>query len=195
VIRLLLLLLVVVAGGTYLVRFVERRRRERLAQVRAAFLVSVRAPRDHGPELKDAVLRSGAVRMRLPGHWAEEYPDEAQASFRDPGSPERVLRVACAAVAAPPAGLRALLQTRAGPEATTLEDLPEGPVLLRSLDASRENGQDVVVFRWLFAAPLPPSEARLATFTFSVPEKTALDPLTRDVAALLDLEIRSARLA
>ena len=98
-------------------------------------------------------------------------------------------------VVAAPAGLRALLQARAGEEATTIEDLPEGRVLLRSLDVSREDGRDVVIFRWLFAAPLPPSEARLATFTFSVPEKTALDPLTRDVVAMLDLEIRSARLA
>jgi rhodanese-related sulfurtransferase len=152
VIRLLLLLLVLATGSVYLVRFVERLRRERLAQVRAAFLVDVR-PRDRDPEHKDAVLRSGAVRMRLPQYWAEEHPDEDHASFR------------------------------------------EGRVLLRSLDASREDGRDVVVFCWLFAAPLPPSQARLATFTLSVPEKTALDPLTRDVVAMLDLEIRSARLA
>ncbi len=194
-IRLLLLLLVLATGSVYLVRFVERLRRERLAQVRAAFLVDVRAPRDRDPERKDAVLRSGAVRMRLPRYWAEEYPDEDHASFRDPGSPQRVLRVASVGVAAAPAGLRALLQARAGEEATTIEDLPEGRVLLRSLDASREDGRDVVMFRWLFAAPLPASEARLATFTLSVPEKTALDPLTRDVVAMLDLEIRSARLA
>jgi hypothetical protein len=195
VIRLVLLLLVLAAGGVYLVRMVEKRRRERLAQVRAAFLVSVRAPRDRGPAYKDAALRSGAVRMRLPRHWAEEYPDEDHASFRDPGSPQRVLRVACTAVAAAPAGLRALLQARAGREATTIEDLPEGRVLLRSLDASREDGRDVVVFRWLSATLLPPSEARLAAFALSVPEQTALDPLTQDVVAMLDLEIRSARLA
>jgi len=195
VIRLLLLLLVLATGSVYLVRFVERLRRERLAQVRAAFLVDVRAPRDRDPEHKGAVLRGGAVRMRLPRHWAEEYPDEDHASFRDPGSPQRVLRVASVGVAAAPAGLRALLQARAGEEATTIEDLPEGRVLLRSLDASREDGRDVVMFCWLIASPLRPSEARLATFTLSVPEKTALDPLTRDVVAMLDLEIRSARLA
>jgi hypothetical protein len=194
-IRLLLLLFVMAAGSVWLVRLVEKRRRERLAQVRAAFLVSVPAARDHGPAVKDVAVRSAALRMRLPRHWAEEYPDEDNASFRDPGSPQRVLRVACVAVAASPAGLRARLQARAGEEATTIEDLPEGRVLLRSLDASREDGRDVVVFRWLSAAALPPSQARLATFTLSVPEKTALDPLTRDLVTMLDLEVRSARLA
>jgi hypothetical protein len=195
VLRLLILLLVVAGGGVYLTRLVARRRRERLAQVRAVFLVSPRPAREHGPELKDVALRSGAVRLRLPRHWTEEYADEDHASFRDPGSPQRVLRLTGAAVASAPLGLRELLRSRAGQEATTVEDLPEGRVLLRSLDATREAGQEVVVFRWLSAAPLPSAVVRLATFTFSVPEKTALDPLTRDVVTLLDLEIRSARLA
>jgi hypothetical protein len=195
VIRLLLLLLVLAAGSVALVRLVERRRRERLAQVRASFLVSVPAAREHGPDFKDVALRSGAVRLRLPRYWAEEYPDEDHASFRDPGNPRRVLRLAAMAVAAAPGDLRALLQARAGEQATTLDELPEGRWLLRSLDASREDGRDVFVFQWLCAAPLPPARARLGSFRLSVPEPAALDPLTRDVVAMLDCEIRSARLA
>jgi hypothetical protein len=194
-IRLLLLLLVLAAGSIALARLVERRRRERLAHVRASFLVGVPAAREHGPAFKDVALRGGAVRLRLPRHWAEEYPDEDHASFRDPVNPQRVLRLAATAACAAPDGLRALLQARAGEQATTLDELAEGCLLLRSLDATREDGRDVVVFQWLSAAPLPPARARLASFRLSVPEPAALDPLTRDVDAMLDSEIRSARLA
>jgi hypothetical protein len=194
VIRLLLLLFVLAAGHVAVVRLLERRRRERLAQARASFLVSVQAAREHGPEVKDVALRSGAVGMRLPRHWAEEYPDEDHASFRDPGNPQRVLRLASSAVAAS-GGVRALLQSRAGEQATTLDELPEGRLILRSLDASREDGRDVVIYQWLCAAPLPPARASLASFSLSVPERAALDPLTRDVVAMLDCEIRSARFA
>lgn len=193
-IRLLLLLFILAAGHVAVVRFLERRRRERLSQVRASFLVAVPAAREQLQAFKDVALRSGAVRLRLPRHWAEEYPDEDHASFRDPGNPQRVLRLASSAVAAS-GGVRALLQSRAGEQATTLDDLPDGRLVLRSLDASREDGRDVVVFQWLCAAPLPPARASLASFSLSVPERVALDPLTRDVVAMLDCEIRSARFA
>lgn len=194
-IRLLLLFVLLVAGCVFLVRLVEQRRRERLAHVRASFLAGLPAAQEHGPVLKDVALRSGAVRMGIPRHWAEEYPDEDHASFHDPGSAPRVLRLASARVSGVAGDLKALLQARAGDGATTIEDLTDGRVLLRALDASRENGRDVVVFRWLCAARQQPSEVRLATFTLSVPERLALDPLTRDVVATLDLEIRSAQLA
>ena len=194
-VRLLLLLAVVVAGSVLLARLVEQRRRERLAHVRASFLAGLKAAQEHGPVLKDVALRSGAVRMRIPRHWAEEYPDEDHASFRDPGYAQRVLRLASTRVGAAAGDLRALLQARAGDGATTIEDLADGRVMLRALDASREDGRDVVVFRWLCAARRQPSEVSLATFTLSVPERLALDPLTRDVVATLDLEIRSAQLA
>jgi len=194
VIRLLLLALLVV-GAFALVLLAEKRRRERLAHVRAAFLVSIPAPPEHGPVLKDVALRGGAVRMRVPRQWAEEYPDEDRASFHDPGNLARVLRLSATDVASAPDGPRAFLQARAGGQATTIDELPEGCLLLRALDASREDGRDVVVFRWLSAVPLAPARVRLASFSFSVPEKLALDPLTRDVVALLDHEIRSARLS
>jgi hypothetical protein len=193
VIRLLLLVLVLVAGAAYVVHLVERRRREWLAHVRAAFLVGVPVPREPDPAFRDAALRSGAVRIRLPPHWAEAYPDPDHASFHDPGNPQRVLRVTSTVVEAGPTGPRALLQARGGHQAATVEDLPDGRLLLRSLEARREDGRDAVVYEWLCAAPRPSSRACLASFRFSVPEKLALDPVTRDLVAMLDHQVRSAR--
>ncbi len=192
-IRLLLLALVV--GGCGALLLLERRRRERLARVRAAFLLAVPAAPAHGPELKEVALRSGAARMRVPRPWSEEYPDEDRASFRNPGSPWRVLRLSATSLAPPPDGLRALLARQVGALATTIDELPEGRLLLRALDAAREEGRDAVVFRWLSVAPSTNARVTLATFALSVEEKLALDPLTRELVALCDHEVRSAGLA
>jgi hypothetical protein len=67
--------------------------------------------------------------------------------------------------------------------------------LLRALEVSREQGRDAVVFRWLLATAVSPGWARLGTFTFSVPERTATGPLTRDDVALLDAQVRAAHVA
>jgi hypothetical protein len=89
--------------------------------------------------------------------------------------------------------LRSLLHTRAGVGATAVEDLPDGRVLLKALGTAREEGQDLVVLRWLMASAEGPSHVRLATFALSLPTEVALDPLTSDLVALLDREIRASR--
>ena len=192
-IRLLLLVLAVGAGGLYLSRLLARRHRERLALIRSTFLVGTAATAEVGPAQKDAGLRDGTLFLRIPEHWAEEYPDRHHAAFRDPNVSSRMLRVTSELLTEEDP--RSLLQSRAGAEATTVEELPDGRVLLKALDAAREERQDLVTFRWLMAAVEAPSRVRLATFALSLPAQGALDPLTRDLVALLDREIRASRIA
>lgn len=191
-IRLLLLPAVVIVASLWWARLSAGRRRDRLALVRATFLASPSRPPERSPDLKDVALRGATVALRIPRHWAEEYPDEDHASFRDPGSPGRVLRVACEEVAPGGRSTRAVLQERAGATASSLQDLAGGHVLLKCADSVREGGEDKVALRWLVAAP-GPARTRLATFTLTVPEGNGLDPLTGDVVALLEREIRAAR--
>jgi hypothetical protein len=191
-IRLLLLLAVVIVVSLWWARLSARRSRDRLALVRATFLAGPGRPPERSPDLKDVALRGATVALRVPRDWAEEYPDEDHASFRDPGSPGRVLRVACEDIAPEGRGARAVLQERAGATATSLQDLVGGHVLLKCADSVREGGEDRVALRWLIAAP-GPRHTRLATFTLTVPERAGLDPLTGDVVALLEREIRAAR--
>jgi hypothetical protein len=193
VIRLLLLLLAVGAGLLYLTRLLARRDRERLALIRSTFLVGTAATGEVGPAQKDAGLHDGTLFLRIPEHWAEEYPDRHHAAFRDPNVKHRILRMTTEFL--PEEDPRSLLQSRAGADATTVEDLPDGRVLLKALDAAREEGQDLVAFRWLMATVEAPSRVRLATFALSLPAQGALDPLTRDLVALLDREIRASRIA
>jgi hypothetical protein len=193
VIRFLLVFLAVGAGWLYLTRLLARRHRERLALIRSTFLVGTAATGEVGPAQKDVGLRDGTLFIRIPEHWAEEYPDRNHAAFRDPNVKHRILRMTSELL--PEEDLRSLLQSRAGAEATTVEDLPDGRVLLKALDAAREEGRDLVTFRWLMAAAEAPSRVRLATFALSLPAQAALDPLTRDLVALFDREIRASRIA
>lgn len=194
-IRLLLLLVVLAAVGIYVTRLLETRRRERLAVLRAAFLLGAREARGRVAELKDVGQRGGAVLLRVPRHWSEEYRDGGHASFRDPARPERVLTVSAATVETPPGDLASALRLQAPGETAQVEELGPGRALLRSLATSRVQGRDVVVFRWLLATSVAPCSARLISFAFSVPEKTATDPLTRDDVAVLDTEVRAAHVA
>jgi hypothetical protein len=192
--RLLFLLALLGSGAFYVSRRLERRRLERLAQWRSTFLTLARPPREHGPTFKEVVLRDHAVRLRIPKHWSEEYPDETHALFRNPGGPAHVLRVEHATVTPSPGDLRALLGRHAGAAATAFEELPGGRALLKELVTSKDGAQSVLAFRWLVAAPRPNAEVGVITFALAVPEAAIGDPLTWDEVAMIDQEIRACRL-
>jgi hypothetical protein len=194
VIRLLLLVVALAAAWIYALRFRARSRRERIAQVRSAFLIALPTAHKHGPALKAVGLRSGAVRLMVPQAWAEEYPDEDHATFRDPENTERVFRLESSVVAWISGDLGARLEAHVAAEPTTVCELLEGRVLLKCLTVGPERDRHVVLFRWFVAAPLPPARARVAEFILCVPEAVARDPLTRDLVARMELAVRASRL-
>jgi hypothetical protein len=192
-IRLVLILAVIGAAGTYLILFLDRRRRERVAQLRSAFLVSRPEPREQAPALKEVQLRNGTLRFRVPQSWAEEYPDPDSAAFRAQGG-GRVLRVATATIPCPPGGLGDALRARAE-EPTALETLASGDLLLKSLTVDRGNEGEVVRYRWIVGRPIPDARARIATFTLVVPLSSAGDVFTRDEVALVERQVRAAEIS
>jgi hypothetical protein len=192
--RLILLLVGTIALAVYLARIAEKRRLERLAQIRSRFLVAAPAPRAYGPELKEVALRSAAVSLKIPRHWSEEYPDEAHASFRDPASPERVLRLACATVPCPEGGLSSALGTQAATKATTVDTLAADRLLLKEVVASHEGSRDVLLFRWLLAVAGPSAKASVATFSLTLSEQVLRDPLIWDTLAMVELAVRASHM-
>lgn len=193
-IRLILILIVIGAAGTYLIHFLERRRRERVSQLRSAFLIDRPQPREHAAALKEVWVRNGALRLRVPQAWAEEYPDSESAAFYDRRGRLRVLRVATATIPCPPASLGGALRARAE-EPTTLETLPSGDLLLKSLSMEREKGGELVRFCWIIGRPISNVRARIATFTLVVPFSSAGDVITRDEVAQMELEVRAAEIS
>lgn len=191
--RLLLVLVAIAAAGIWLVRFLERRRRERIAQLRSAFLLEQRPPREHGPALKEVRLRNEALHLRVPEPWAEEYPDAESAAFSDRRGRRLVLRVATTTIPCPAAGLAEALRARAE-EPTTLEQLAPGELLVKSLSIAGVDGGEVG-FRWIRGREVADARARIACFTLVVPLASAGDPLTRDDVAQVEHEVRAARIA
>ena len=191
--RLILLLVGMVALAAYLSRIAQRARLERIAQIRSRFLVAAPAPRPHGPVRKDVALRNGAVSLEIPRHWSEEYPNEEQASFRDPANPERVLRLAWASLPQPDGGLSSALGGQAATKATTIDELAAGKMLLKEVVASREGSRDVLLFQWLLAVARPSARVGVATFSLTLSEPALRDPLTWDTLAMVELAIRASR--
>jgi hypothetical protein len=190
--RLLLLVVLAAWAAAYVVRLLERRRRDRLAVIRSAFLVSASSPtpiHDDGQELS---LRSGAVTLRVPRTWSAEHPQENETLVRTAAShPLRI--TADEAQTAPPASLDALLRARAPSPPHHVEEVRPGLALLKCVSEARgENGR-AVAYHWLLAATQG-TRVRVVTASLTVPEASALDPLTRDTLALLDAEMRSVRL-
>jgi hypothetical protein len=193
VIRLLLIALALGLGGTLVIQYRERRRLERVAAIRAMFLAARHGPPEHLPPLKEVWVRDGTVRFRVPQAWAEEYPDDHSALFYDRGGGRRVLHVTGTTVPVSPASIADALRARAQ-EPTTLETLPSGDLLLKSLSAARERDGDVVRFAWLLGQALSADTARFVSFTLTVPFAAARDVFTRDDLIRIEHEVRAARL-
>jgi len=193
-IRLILILIVIGAALTYLIHFLERRRRERVSQLRSTFLVQRPEPRAHAPALKEVWVRNGALRLRVPQPWAEEYPDAESAAFYEHRGRLRVLRVATATIPCPPVRLAEALRARAE-EPSTLETLASGDLLLKSLSIERQKEGEVVGFRWTIGRPISEARARIATFTLTVPFSGAGDVFTRDEVAQVEREVRAAQMS
>jgi hypothetical protein len=137
-------------------------------------------------------VRDGTVRFRVPQAWAEEYPHDHNALFSDRGGARRMLHITGTTIAIS-ASLADALRARAQ-EPTTLETLPSGDLLLKSLSAARERDGDVVCFVWLLGQALSPETARLVSFTLTVPFAAAHDVFTRNELVRIEHEVGAAQL-
>jgi hypothetical protein len=190
--RLVLVALIVGLLGSYVIVYRERRRLERVARIRAAFL-AVHAELPGPSALKAVALRNAGVRFRVPEAWSEEYPDGENARFSDRGGSRRVLHVTGTTLPITSVPLADVLRARAqGP--STVETLPSGDVLVKSLSRARDGEREAVGFTWMLGRALSPERARLACFTLSVPLATAHDVLTRNELVRLEHEVRTAEL-
>jgi hypothetical protein len=192
VIRLILIALIAGLAGSYVIWSLEKRRLERVAQLRAAFLALPSAAAVPHARRKDVHLRNTTVRVRVPEAWAEEYPDAASARFSDRGGSRRRLEVAGETIGAPPSLADALRARAFG--ATTLETLPSGALLVKCVSAAREGDADIVRFTWLVGRLLPAERAAVATFALCVPFATAHDVLTRTEVLACEHEVRTAEI-
>jgi len=150
------------------------------------------------PELKVINYRGGVVTFRIPSHWREDYAPDGGADFYAdaPDSPTFRLAVTtlqepCSMTAASaPDILGGLRQASHG-----VERLPSGLALIRYTEPAEDRGHRLLITYWIVANSLPPSHARLATFSFTILERQQHDPGIQATVQTLDREIRAATFA
>ena len=194
--RLILLAVAAAVVGTYVIRYLDRRRLELVAQIRASFLAMQPGSMEPPTGLKVVHLRNATVRCRVPQSWAEEYGDDEHARFQARGDSRRALDVTSATVPASPSAIADILRAGAPASgATTAETLASGDVLLKAVSEARDSDGRIVCFLWLMGRSLSPDRVRVATFAFKVPLDSAHDVFTRNELTRLEHEVRAAQLA
>ncbi|HXR08640.1 MAG TPA: hypothetical protein VN765_14990 [Candidatus Acidoferrum sp.] len=147
-------------------------------------------------ELKTILYRGGVVAFRVPAHWREEFEPDGGASFYEdaPDSPTFRLEVITAKSPSPltpssaPDVLAALRQSAVG----SIERLPSGCALIRYAQSAVDRGHQLYITYWLVAHVLPPSHARVATFSYTLLDRQSSDVRFQREIELLDREVRGS---
>lgn len=148
------------------------------------------------PELKTISYRGGVISFLIPAHWREEYAPEGGASFYEdaPDSPTFRLEIITAKSPSPltsasaPDVLSALRQSATG----SIEALPSGCALLRFAQSAVDRGHRLYISYWSVAHVLPPSHARVATFSYTLLDRQRSEVCFQREFELLDREIRAS---
>jgi hypothetical protein len=149
-------------------------------------------------EFKTITYRGGLVTFRIPSHWREEYEPDGGGTFynEDPDSGTLRLNVLTAKAPMPittqsaPDILAGLVHTSAA-----AEPLANNCALVRYEQRTEEQGHPLIITFWSVAQPLPPSHARIATFSYTMRAHQRNDPQFQAELEMLDREIRALTFA
>jgi len=138
------------------------------------------------------------VTFRVPSGWREDYAPDGGADFYEDAPDSPTFRLAVTTLRAPfpitpdssPDILAALPQASHG-----IERLPSNLALIRYTEPAEDRGHQLLITYWLVAHPIPPSHARLATFSFTILDRQQHDPSVQATIQLLDREVRIASFA
>ncbi|HET9317667.1 MAG TPA: hypothetical protein VFQ51_18890 [Vicinamibacteria bacterium] len=197
-VRFVILLAAMAATWWFFARQRRERSRDAVARARADFLAAPEPEPLDTRGMKEIVYRGGLVWLLLPEAWREEHGPEGGATFSDPASSDRALRlntITAEKRGAGPEELAFLLGSLRPAGECTLTSLPDGQLLLKHVDAGREAGADVVLYTWQLARSVSGGRARIAVFTLAVAAEQASSALTNDDRRRVERIVRAARIA
>lgn len=198
-VRFVLLLAAMAATWWFFARQRRERSRDTVARARADFLAAPEPEPLDARGMKPIAYRGGLVRLHVPEAWREEYGSEGGATFSDPASSDRALRLQTITAekrgGAGPEELAFLLGSLRPAGECALTSLPDGQLLLKYVDAGREAGADVVLYTWQLARSVSGGRARIAVFTLAVAAQQAFTALTNDDRRRVERIVRAARIA
>jgi hypothetical protein len=123
---------------------------------------------------KEIVYRGGVVRFFIPKHWNEEYEPDGGGTFYESGNDTGTLRLNVLSFLmkedTSPEQLLTMVQKRKVENQGEVESLPDGRFLLKYSARSKEDGENLFIFRWEIAKMVSPRDFNIAAFTFTIGE-------------------------
>ncbi|HEY8203857.1 MAG TPA: hypothetical protein VIF81_03940 [Pyrinomonadaceae bacterium] len=149
-------------------------------------------------DFKTINYRGGIVTFRIPSNWREEYEPEGGGTFYDDNPDSGTLRLNVITAKAPMP-----ITAQSGPDilaglvraSEIAESLPNNCALARYEQRTEEQGHPIHITYWSIAQPLPPSHARVATFSYTMRAHQRNDPHFQAELDMLDREIRAVTFA
>jgi hypothetical protein len=155
----------------------------------------------HNLTFKTITYRGGIVRFRIPANWKEEFEEAGGGTFYAPVEDSGTLRLNVVTASAPtdkPLTNQIPAELLAGPAArygVAVTPLREGISMVCYDLEDNERGQPISIRCWQVAQSLPPKNARVAMFTYTLLRQQFLDRAFVAELEMLDREIRAAEFA
>ena len=147
------------------------------------------------PKMKTINYRGGVVEFRIPASWKEEYSDTDGGTFYedkpDSGtfrlkmltfqSPSEITRDSAVQI------LNSLKQVQGKAECQD-----NGNALARYEESVVDGGDKIKIFYWTISNLVPPKNARIASFSYTILQSQEHDPKIIQELEMLDREVRAA---
>jgi len=148
-------------------------------------------------ETKEICYR-GVIIFSIPKHWVEEYEPEGGGMFYEDGPNTGTLRLNVTTATSPTeitadSAVRVLVATKVAKTRSDVELLSDGNALAKSLIRTQEQNQELSMYCWHIANPVPPEFLRIANFTYTVLAQHESKTRTLAEVELLDRLIRKSR--
>ena len=126
--------------------------------------------------MKSILYRGGVVRFRIPTHWVEEYSDIEGGMFYEDNPDSGTLRLKVITLSTAKElharSAQDILEVVVRGLDTSVEgetrSRKDGNAVLRYEEAAFEQGMPLRIVYWVIANPLPPHDARIVTFSFTM---------------------------
>ena len=129
-------------------------------------------------EDEDHNLSWGGLRFRIPHDWKEDYSEIDGGMFYENGPNSGTLRVKVITLERPVGEAASIdnilnpLLCQLGKSGADIDRISENQ-LVRYEDRVNERGTRLRIFYWVLANPLPPQNARVVTFSYTVLDSLA----------------------
>ena len=193
--RFILLLLLLVAGALVIALFFDHRSRQdaRFDRLRQAFLHGRPLAGYSRPATAVEVVHPDGVQFRAPASWVVDVVKGERPAVEAPAAGGRRVQVEVIWLQDRAAGPIADALKALEPERErSLETLPNGHVLAKSLVPVRTAGGWVASYTWRLARSEPGGGLRIAVFRLQLPVEAAPDVIAQSDLGTLEREVREA---